>query len=290
MTPEDFITYLRHEKRASENTITAYSTDLLQFSAFCAGRFDLANISNAQTIMVREWLAQLKSDGTDNRSINRKLSSLRSFYKYCQRLDASVSNPATGVSALKTKKRTALFVPESDMAKHSLATPDDFIALRNLLIVELLYQTGMRRAELRSLSPEKFDFNRLSVKITGKGNKQRLVPLTPSIAELVSFYIKEKEARFPGNPYFLVSKAGKPISFTTIHNTVSQELGGITTLDKRSPHVLRHTFATHLLNNGAPLMAVKELLGHTSLAATQVYTHNSIAQLKKIHQQAHPKG
>jgi integrase/recombinase XerC len=290
MTPDDFITYLRHERRASENTITAYSTDLLQFANFCAGHFELANISNAQTIMVREWLAQLKSEGTDNRSINRKLSSLRSFYKYCQRLDASVSNPAAGATALKTRKRTALFVPESDMMRHALTTRDDFIALRNLLIVELLYQTGMRRAELRSLSPEKFDFNRLSVKITGKGNKQRLIPLTPSIAELVRFYLKEKEARFPGNPYLLVSKSGKPISFTTIHNTVSQELGVITTLDKRSPHVLRHTFATHLLNNGAPLIAVKELLGHTSLAATQVYTHNSIAQLKKIHQQAHPKG
>ncbi len=290
MATEDFIAYLEYEKRASENTTTSYKTDINQFSAFCAEHFELADISLATTIMVREWLAYLKSEGTDNRSINRKLSALRSFYKYCQRLDSTSPNPTVSISALKTRKRTAQFVPESDMVRHTAAPQDDFITLRNILIVELLYQTGMRRAELRSLTAENFDFNRLTVKITGKGNKQRLIPLTHSIIDLVSKYLALKEARFPGNPDFLLSRTGKPISITSIHNIVYQELGTITTLDKRSPHILRHTFATHLLNNGAPLIAVKELLGHSSLAATQVYTHNSIAQLKKIHQQAHPKG
>ncbi|HMM11371.1 MAG TPA: tyrosine-type recombinase/integrase [Bacteroidales bacterium] len=290
MTTEHFLAYLQYEKRASGNTVKSYKADLEQFTSFCKSRFELDEISSAQTVMIREWLAELKSEGLDNRSINRKRSSLRAYYKYLQVHEALPTNPASSIPALKTKKRNALFVPEHDMARHNNLNSDDFISIRNHLIVEMLYQTGLRRAELRSLRTEDIDFNRLTVKITGKGNKQRLVPLTQNLADLIDHYFKIKDSRFPGNPFFMVTAAGKPISITSLHNAVKNELSLITTLEKRSPHVLRHTFATHLLNNGAPLIAVKELLGHNSIAATQIYTHNSIAQLKKIHQQAHPKG
>jgi integrase/recombinase XerC len=290
MTPEDFIAYLRHEKRASHNTLTAYQSDLLQFSKFCKDRFDLLSVKQAQEHMVREWLAKLKSSGFSNRSINRKKSSLSAFFKYTQLVDASASNPAAALSSLKIRMRTAQFVPESDMKRHDAAPEDQFILLRNYLVVEFLYQTGMRRAEILSLTRSHFDLGRQTVKFTGKGNKERIIPLAPGLTQLIERYYQLKEKLFPGSTGFIVSRSGKPLSATSLHNIVVRELGALTTLEKRSPHVLRHTFATHLLNNGAPLIAVKELLGHSSLAATQVYTHNSIAQLKKIHQQAHPKG
>lgn len=290
MTIEHFVTYLKLEKRASENTITSYKTDLLQFSAFCSNRFELMEITSVQTFMVREWQAELKSQGNENRSINRKLSSLKAFYKFCRLYHPQALNPTIGVASLKVKHSTAVFVPQSDMARHAGGIANNFIALRNFVIVEILYQTGMRRAELQKLQLGHFDFQRQVIKVTGKGNKQRLIPFTPNLSELLRQYLMLLEARFPGNPNLLVSNSGKPLSISALHKIVNQELSTITTLQKRSPHVLRHTYATHLLNNGAPLIAVKELLGHSSLAATQVYTHNSISQLKKIHQHAHPKG
>lgn len=290
MTPEDFIAYLQLEKRASRNTITAYQSDLSQFSKFCKDRFELMLISQAQVHMVREWLAELKSAGMDNRTINRKKSSLNAFYKYNQLVDASATNPAAALTSMKVKMRTAQFVSESDMKRHEAAPANHFIQLRNYLIVEFLYQTGLRRAELLSLTWSHFDLARQTVKFTGKGNKQRIVPLTPGLTELIQVYYQLKETLFPGNNSFIVSRSGNPLSATSLYNIVVRELEAITSLGKRSPHVLRHTFATHLLNNGAPLIAIKELLGHSSLAATQIYAHNSIAQLKKIHQQAHPKG
>lgn len=290
MTPEDFIAYLRHEKRASTNTIAAYQSDLSQFSKFCKDRFELITISQAQVHMVREWLAELKSEGMDNRTINRKKSSLNSFYKYNQLVDAFSTNPAAALTSMKARIRTAQFVSESDMKRHEASPANDFIRLRNYLIVEFLYQTGLRRAEVLSLTWSHFDLGRQTVKFTGKGNKQRIVPLTPGLVELIQVYYQLKETLFPDNNSFIVSRSGNPLSATSLYTIVVQELESITSLGKRSPHILRHTFATHLLNNGAPLIAIKELLGHSSLAATQIYAHNSIAQLKKIHQQAHPKG
>ncbi|MBK9290795.1 MAG: tyrosine-type recombinase/integrase [Bacteroidetes bacterium] len=290
MTPDSFLAYLKYERRASDHTITAYQTDLAQFQDFCANQFEIFDITLVQPFMIREWMASLKSSGLENRSINRKKSSVSAFYKYCQQCDASLQNPARLLKSLKTSTRTASFVPEGDMKRHRAPETSDFEPLRNHLIIEFLYQTGLRRAELLSLTQSNFDLSRQMIKFTGKGNKQRIVPLPPDLINRISNYIQLKEKLFPGVAHFLVSARGKPMPASTLHKIVAEGLGAITTLTKRSPHVLRHTYATHLVNNGAPLIAVKELLGHSSLAATEIYVHNSIAQLKKIHQQAHPKG
>lgn len=290
MTLDRFLSYLKYEKRYSEKTITAYHCDIQQFADFCKNRFELIELVFAQPHMIREWLAELKIDGMNNRSINRKKSAVQSFYKFCQQIDSSISNPLKAIPSLKVRTKTAQFVPESDMNNHQLSSESDFVALRNYLVVEFLYQTGLRKAELLSLNWNHFDFSRKVVKFVGKGNKERIVPLTSGLIDVINTYRTLQQKMFPSCQHFMVSRKGRPMSPAGLHTIVDLELGSITSLHKKSPHVLRHTFATHLLNNGAPLIAIKELLGHSSLAATQLYTHNSIAELKKIHQKAHPKG
>lgn len=291
MTTGDFITYLQSEKRYSPHTVKAYRTDLLQFESFLADTFELNDINQVQDTMVRNWVMHLKKQQLDNSSINRKLSSVRTLFDFLLRNQSMDLHPATHLDSLKTKKRVTDFVPLSDMNKVADSSAIyNFDSLLKKVIVETFYQSGMRLSELLGLSVDDFDFSSKTIRITGKGNKQRLNPLSPQLEKLITQFLIERDKTNPSTSAFIVNKRGVRPSKTWVYETVNEELKKITTLTKTSPHVLRHTFATHLLNNGASLIAVKELLGHTSLASTQVYTHNTIEQLKKVHEQAHPKG
>ncbi|PKP54211.1 MAG: integrase [Bacteroidetes bacterium HGW-Bacteroidetes-1] len=291
MTVHNFITYIRTEKRFSHHTIKAYQTDLVMFESFLLSDYELSDSSQATSSMIRDYVSTLKEVNIDNNSINRKLSSIRSYFNFLIKNGQLSMNPAIRIKALKTKKRTAAFVPKEDMNKHENIEPNpDFKAIRNQLIIEIFYQTGIRASELVFLKENEIDMFSLTIKVTGKRNKERIVPFHSNMKDLLLRYLDHKKSHYMESDYLIVSSNGKPVSYQTIYNIVNTELKKITTLTKTSPHILRHTFATHLLNNGASLLSVKELLGHSSLASTQVYTHNTINQLKKIHQQAHPKG
>lgn len=291
MAITSFIIYLKSEKRYSKHTVKAYQIDLEQFAQFTAEQYNLDSISEATTPMIRDWTASLKAGRFDHTSINRKLSSLRSYFMFLQKNKQIETNPVDKIRSLKVKKRVSVFVPFADMENYSeIENETSFASMRNKLIIEILYQSGIRLSELIKLKDADIDLQTLTFKVTGKRNKQRILPFHPQMKSLILEYKSEKNKLFPITEFLIVSNKGKKSYSKMIYTIVNSELKKITTLSKTSPHVLRHTFATHLLNNGAALLAVKELLGHTSLASTQVYTHNSIAQLKKIHQQAHPKG
>lgn len=291
MTVHNFITFIRTEKRYSHHTIKAYQTDLVMFENFLMSEYELSDSCEATSSMIRDYVSSLKEANIDNNSINRKLSTIRSYYNFLIKNSQLLMNQAIKIKALKTKKRTAAFVPKEDMNKHENIEPNpDFKAIRNLLIIEIFYQTGIRASELVSLKENEIDMFSLTIKVTGKRNKERIVPFHSNMKDLLSSYLDHKKSLCLESEYLIVSSNGKEVTYQTIYNIVNAELKKITTLTKTSPHILRHTFATHLLNNGASLLSVKELLGHSSLASTQVYTHNTIDQLKKIHQQAHPKG
>lgn len=241
--------------------------------------------------MIRDWVRHLKQQQLDNSSINRKISSVRALFDFLVRNQSMDVNPTTPLNSLKNKKRVANFVPLSDMNKVA-DSPSiyDYDPLLKKVIIETFYQSGLRLSELMGLQVGDLDFSTKTIKVTGKRNKQRLIPLHPNLESLLMQFLIERDKTNPPTQALIVNKQGKSPSKTWVYKTVNEELKKITTLTKTSPHVLRHTFATHLLNNGASLIAVKELLGHSSLAATQIYTHNTIEQLKKIHKQAHPKG
>ncbi|NOU45570.1 MAG: tyrosine-type recombinase/integrase [Bacteroidales bacterium] len=289
---EKFIGFITTEKRYSPHTTKAYLSDLRQFESFIQNEFELSDILKADHTMVKSWSIALKSNGLDNRSINRKYTTLRTFYHYCLKNELIDSLPVDRVKSLKIKKRLPVFIPLSDIENISASIPGEtYESKRDNLIVEVLYHTGMRLAELTQLKESDIDFRSNILKVNGKRNKQRLIPFHSSLNRLFLDYIRARneEIDVKTNTLF-VTKSGKPAYPEMINKIVHTKLKEITTIQKTSPHVLRHTFATHLLNNGANLMAIKELLGHSSLSATQVYTHTSIEQLKKIHQQAHPKG
>jgi integrase/recombinase XerC len=290
---DQFITYLSVEKRASAHTITAYKADLKQFEVFLADTFEHNNLESATSNMVRTWVVRMKDDGLSSRSINRKITTLRSLYNFYQKSNPDFINPAVNISSLKARKQLPVFIPQENMSAMLDKTESEisFRDLRDYLIIEVLYQTGMRRSELVSLRDHDIDYGRAVFKITGKGNKQRLVPFHMKLTALLKTYTQERQKKFKGtHGAFILTDKGKPATADFIYRAVSRRLRQFTSLTKTSPHILRHTFATHLLNNGASLIAIRELLGHSNLAATEVYTHNTIDQLKKIHEQAHPKG
>jgi integrase/recombinase XerC len=289
---EQFIAYLKFEKRYSPNTILAYQKDLYQFGDFLLEQFDCNQIHKATHSQIRSWLAELKLAGIESRSINRKISTLKSFYKYLHRLGHIKKSPTANIISPKTKKRLPVFVNESDIQALLKESDfgDDLQGQTNWLILELLYQTGMRRSELIELKLNRVDVKQRQLQVLGKGNKERIIPISQELAQSISTYLPLRlSAKQLQSDHLLVLKSGKALYPKYVYNVVTKYLGQYTTLSKRSPHILRHTFATHLLNNGAELNAVKELLGHASLAATQVYTHNSIEKLKNIHKKAHPK-
>lgn len=295
MLIDRFLEHLAFEKRSSALTVKAYGEDLAQFSAFLKQVVGLERPELANDKAVRAWMMRLMEEGTGARSVNRKLSALRAFFKFARTVGVVAADPTDLIEPPKTPRRLPEFVEEQrmDQLLSKIEWPDTFDGLRDRMIIELLYGTGMRLAELLGLDPDDLDMRRKTLRVLGKRNKERMIPIADPLADLVQEYLRARaaleQAPAPGAP-LLVKSNGEPLPRRSVQRLVAHYLGTVTPQRKRSPHVLRHTFATHLLNNGADLNAVKELLGHAGLAATQVYTHNTVEKLKKAHQQAHPRG
>ena len=291
MLTERFISHLETEKRYSPLTVTAYRSDLEQYAAYLKDEYGLDDITEATPVMVRSFIVKLKDDGLSNRSINRKMTTLRTFYKFCLREGAIEKSPMLKVKALKQPKSLPKFVAEDDINKVQFPDGNDFPTRRDELLFELLYQTGMRQAELRGLKDADVDKSGLMLKVHGKRNKDRLIPLSHQMVEMISKYQALRDATFAEKAdRLLLNDRGGELTPYIIYSKVHQLLGSVTSLKQKSPHVLRHTFATHLLDEGASLVAIQKLLGHEDLATTQIYAHTTIEQLKQIHKQAHPKG
>jgi len=289
---EQFIQYLQFEKRFSPLTVTAYQKDLSQFLVFLAiTESELLNVTHQQ---VRSWMVALMDQGNEAKTINRKISSLRSLYKFLQRTELIKTNPMTQVRAPKIPKRLPVVITEQKMdtlLDGGFDFVEGFSGLRDRLIIELLYGTGIRLAELVGLKDEDVDAYEQQIRVLGKRNKQRIIPVHSSLAKLIADYKLQKLSQNFDNKgrTLIVTDKGKDVYPKFVYRTVRTVLSTVSTHDKKSPHILRHSFATSLLNRGADLNAIKELLGHSSLAATQVYTHNSVEKLKAIYKQAHPK-
>jgi len=288
---KDFLSYLTFQKRFSALTVENYQSDLNQFFSFLndeAPGFKLTDISYQH---IRFYVSSLMDHDLAASSVNRKMSAIKSFFKYLQKQEIVEQNPVQKMQRLKMPKKLPVFLDESAIGTFfSLKTDEtDFEEVRDRLIIDILYQTGIRRAELQGLKESDIDMRSLQLKVLGKRNKERLVPFGIGLKRNLENYLALKTAHKLSNPYLLVTLRDKPLSAPQINLLVKKMLVGITTSQKKSPHVLRHTFATHLLDNGANIDAVKELLGHSSLAATQIYTHNTIDKLKKSYNQAHPR-
>ena len=291
MLTEQFISFIKAEKRFSTLTVEAYSRDMSQFADYMRNTYAIGDLTKVETTMVKSYIVKLKKDGLANRSINRKISTLRTFYKYCLRENLMEKSPMMGVKALKVPQNLVKFVTESDINKVSFGEVEDFPTCRDRLLFELLYQTGMRQAELRGLKDTDVDRSGLLLKVHGKRNKDRFVPLSIEMVNMIAQYQALRDATFPTKAdNLLLNDKGEAMTPYFVYAKVHHILEDVTTLKQKSPHVLRHTCATVLLENGANLRAIQELLGHSSLSSTQIYAHNTIEQLKKIHKQAHPKG
>ena len=289
----DFTSYLSSEKRYSIHTVQAYKRDLEQFFFYIQSSYEITDIHVVTHTHIRSWLAKLKENDNENRSINRKISTLKSFYKYLLRNEVVSSSPMSKIISPKNAKRLPVFVHEKnmqDLLESRSSEGIDFKAHTDLLIVEMLYQTGIRRVELLNIKCSDIDIYNNSLKVLGKGNKERILPLLKELIEQLKTYILLRDEVVKNQHALLFALSnGKPVYAKYVHKVVKDYLSTTTTISKKSPHVLRHTFATHLLNQGADLNAVKELLGHANLNATQIYTHNTIDKLKEIHKKAHPK-
>lgn len=288
-----FLTYIQHEKRYSPHTLSAYRSDLLQFQEFMILAFELQLI-DAKYIHVRNYIVKLMEEGVGANSIGRKLSTLKSFYKYLLRQKLIVSSPMSQVKGPKAIKKLPVVVEEQQMDNlldSSVIFNDTFPSVRDRVILETLFGTGIRLSELLNLKDADVDFYNDSVRVLGKGNKERIIPITKHLVDQLKSYLLSKSMQNFNNKIgaLFVTDKGVGVHRKFIYDMVKKYLAFVTTQDKRSPHVLRHSYATSLLNRGADLNAIKELLGHASLAATQVYTHNSIERLKTIYKQAHPK-
>ncbi|MCU0403139.1 MAG: tyrosine-type recombinase/integrase [Chitinophagaceae bacterium] len=291
---DSFLQYLKFEKHYSEHTIIAYQNDLSQFVQFSSGQFDLKKLSEIAPFHIRTWMANLKDEGISSRSINRKLSSLKSLFRYHLKHGNLSSSPLATVTGPKSGKKLPSW-HEPAVIQQLLSPglyPDDWEGRTAHLAVSVLYETGIRRSELVGLKEAQIDYHLCSLRVTGKGNKERILPVRRDLLKTIQSYVIDKKQMDPrpDGEFLLVRKDGKPVNASWIYLTVKKYTSAVTTQQKKSPHILRHSFATHLTNAGADLNAVKELLGHSSLAATQVYTHNSIEKLKNIHGKAHPKG
>ena len=292
---QSFLDYLRFEKRYSQHTLISYTTDLEQFFTFLSEQFGDTNPADIKSIYIRSWLATLKSENINAKSINRKISTLKSFFRFLLKQGVIKQTPMTTITSPKISKRLPSFVDEKGTEKlfqQNINVPEpknEWKYKTDMLILLLFYQTGMRLSELINLKEKHIDHYYGQLKVLGKGNKERIIPASKELLLEIKSYIENKPSILEGVETVLVNEKGKPLYAKYVYNTVKAYLQTVTTLDKKSPHVLRHTFATHLMNNGAELNAVKELLGHSSLAATQVYTHNTIEKLKDVFKKAHPK-
>lgn len=290
---QEFLNYLSFQKRYSANTVISYQNDLSSFFDFTFSEYKIVEINEITSSIVRTWLASLKEKKYSSKSINRKISSLKAFFKYQLRLKTISTNPVSAISSLKVNKRVPSFVAEKDinvLLEHDFF-PETFEGKTSFLIFEILYQTGIRRSELINLKEGNIDKSAGNIKVIGKGNKERIIPVTNDLLKMMESYVSEKQKEFKNLPIdnLLVSKKGLALNPKYIYNVVKNNLAKVSNSQRKSPHVLRHSFATHLTNNGAPINAVKELLGHSSLASTQIYTHATIERLKEVYKQAHPK-
>ena len=289
---ERFIRYIETERRYSVHTVSSYRRDVEQFSTYLINIYNVDDVLRATTEMVRSYVVSLKEGGMESRSINRKLSSLRSFYRFCLREKEISENPMRGVKSLKQPTGLAKFVPEKDIEKIQFPECDDFAVRRDELMFEMLYQTGMRQAELRGLRDDDVSVENCSVKVRGKRNKERVIPIGSDLLEMIERYKKVRGEQFSEEEFvvLVVDDKGRAMNASFVYRKVHEMLQGVTSLRQKSPHVLRHTFATHLLNDGADIRAIQKILGHSSLGSTQIYTHNTIERLKEIYNEAHPLG
>lgn len=290
---ESFLKYLQYEKRVSQHTLTAYQNDLDQFLTFLKEVFPDHLPETSDYGIIRSWIIQLVDSGIKPTSVNRKIASLKTFYKFLMRQEVIKKNPMTKIRVLKTQKRLPSFVKEADMINllDHVVFDDTLEGWRDKLILELFYATGIRLSELITLQESQLDIRSHTIKVLGKRNKERVIPFHKSIVPILKEYqqIRNKEVDMKKHGFVFVTDNGDPCYPMMVYRIVKKYLNDNTTSEKRSPHVLRHTYATHLLNKGAEINAVKDLLGHSSLAATQVYTHNSMEKIKKAYDQAHPK-
>jgi len=293
MSLKSFTDYLLLEKKYSVHTLTSYKKDLEGFGEFILNEYQTTSIDQVNYQQIRNWIVTLVESGISNRSINRKISSLNSYYKFLLKIDVIVANPLTKHKALKTSKNVQIPFSEQELnlVLDALSLEKDFEGLRNKLIVELFYATGIRRIELIQIKLSDIDLHNKTLKVLGKRNKERYTPLISSVIDSFKSYMIERNSLnlIKDKDYLFLTKKGVKIYETLVYRIINDYFSNVSSKVKRSPHIIRHSFATHLLNQGADLNAVKELLGHSSLAATQVYTHNSINELKKVYSNAHPR-
>lgn len=293
MALQSFSDYLLLEKNYSQLTLKAYIKDISEFQEFISSEFEIKSISKVSYQQIRSWIVFLVDNGISNRSINRKISSLNTYFKFLIKIEEIEVNPLAKHKALKTSKKIQVPFSEQEIkiVLQELNADKDFEGLRNRLIIELFYATGIRRIELVQLKLEDVDLANRTLKVLGKRNKERFIPLLPSVIDTLKLYLKSRNelSNIQDSLYLFLTKKGVKIYETLVYRVINDYFSLASTKVKRSPHILRHSFATHLLNQGANLNAVKELLGHSSLAATQVYTHNSIAELKNVYAKTHPR-
>ena len=288
MLQNKFITYLSSEKRFSEHTIKSYTTDLKQFTSFLSSEFQIIDeINEISFQIIRTWIASLLEKGINPRSVNRKISTLKTYFKFLIREGELIENPMMKVVAPKSKKRLPVFIEEDQIASllNEVQFEEGFVGQRNKLIIELFYVTGIRLSELINIKISDVDFNNQSIKVLGKRNKERIIPLSSNVVNDLNIFIENNQQ----NKYLFTNLEGNKLYNKLVYRLVNKYIGEISSVNKKSPHILRHTFATHMLNNGADINAIKELLGHANLSATQVYTHNTIEKLKTVYKQAHPR-
>jgi len=286
MHTEKFLNFLEYEKRYSLHTIKSYSTDLEQFRSFLSTEFNVTSVSQIEFQLIRAWVASLLNNDISARSVNRKITTLKTYFRFLLKEKLILKSPMLKIISPKTSKRLPVFVEEIKMLElfNEIDFGEGFVAKRDRLILELFYFTGMRLSELINLQIEDVNYSEETIRVLGKRNKERLMPITNDIIKQI-----KKIVSLQNSSYLFTSDKTNQISTKKVYRLVKKYLGLVTSLDKKSPHILRHTFATHLLNNGADINAIKELLGHANLSATQVYTHNTIDKLKTIYKQAHPR-
>lgn len=286
-----FLEYLSLEKKYSVHTVTAYKTDLYAFQKFIVQEYSQESLAEVHYSQIRSWVVSLVDKDISNNTINRKISSLKSFYKFLQKTHQIEINPLAKHKALKVAKKVQVPFTSKEINEviKNIDQEDNFVAVRNKLIVELFYSTGIRRAELINIQESQISISNKTIKVVGKRNKERLVPLIKPVMQTLKKYLEFKKEIGKKSEALFITEKGNKIYETLVYRIINSYFGQVSTKVKKSPHILRHSFATHLLNEGADLNAVKELLGHSSLASTQVYTHNSLEVLKKVYNQAHPK-